>query len=63
MRIVGPTYTQRNVRCFFCNKSIQRSARISDILVPSQTDLGVEIQEHIAKAHDVCIETKGLKRE
>ncbi len=62
-RIVGPSYTQRNVRCEFCNKPIQRSAVISDVLVSSQIDLGVEIQEHVAKAHNVCIDAKGLKRE
>ena len=62
-RIVGPSYTLRNLRCFFCNKSIRHSVAISDLLVPSQTDLGVDIQEHVAKAHNICIDKKGLKRE
>ncbi len=63
MRVIGPTYTQRNVRCEFCNKPIQRSAAICDILVPSQEDLGVDIREYVGKAHNGCIEAKGLKRE
>ena len=62
-RLIGPSYALRNLRCEFCNKPIRHSIAISDLLVPTQTDLGVDIQEYVAKAHKVCIEQKGIKRE
>ncbi len=61
-RVVGPSYALRNVRCLLCNKPIRQSVVISDLLVPNQEGLGVTIEEHIAKAHNVCIDQKGIKR-
>lgn len=62
-RLVGPSYTLRSLRCLFCNRTIRTSVAISDVLVPSQTDLGATTREYVGKAHNVCIEEKGLERE
>ncbi len=61
-KLIGPSYALRNLRCEFCNKPIRHSIAISDLLVPSQNDLGVHIEEYVTKAHNVCIDAKGIKR-
>ncbi len=54
-KVVGKAYTFRQRRCHFCDRRVGTTQILVDIYVPSQTDLGADVLEHVDVAHKVCV--------